>query len=252
MGDLKSIVLHDMKITHVKSNFPLSLGARISGVDDCTYSATGESFSTIVLPQAESTREKILQADDVALGKPLACACVPAETPADTCPPRLWAWWQPRASCSPCPMHDTLLACTDRLLAWPSQPTNSRKNFLATRAPTFPRRVSMVRTRNLTHTHTLTRRSPVYLLCAQRSRSAASCSWPRCAPPTLTLPVRHRSVTLSLTLSFSRLQDHPIVSAVRSAKYNPRTFCALPVPLHPRHVVGVSVLLTHLVSFPFP
>jgi len=67
MGDLKSIVLHDMKITHVKSNFPLSLGARISGVDDCTYSATGESFSTIVLPQAESTREKILQADDVAL-----------------------------------------------------------------------------------------------------------------------------------------------------------------------------------------
>lgn len=67
MGDLKSIVLHDMKITHVKSNFPVALGARISGVDDCTYSATGEAFSTIVLPHAESTREKVLQADDVAL-----------------------------------------------------------------------------------------------------------------------------------------------------------------------------------------
>jgi hypothetical protein len=47
MGDLKSIVLHDMKITHVKSNFPVALGTRISGVDDCTFSSTGESFSTI-------------------------------------------------------------------------------------------------------------------------------------------------------------------------------------------------------------
>ena len=45
MGDLKSVVLHDMKITHVKSNFPVALGARISAVDDITYSSTGEAFS---------------------------------------------------------------------------------------------------------------------------------------------------------------------------------------------------------------
>lgn len=67
MGDLKSIVLHDMKITHVKSNFPVALGARITGVDDCTFSSTGEAFSTIVLPNCESNREKQLQSDDVSL-----------------------------------------------------------------------------------------------------------------------------------------------------------------------------------------
>lgn len=44
-----------------------ALGARISGVDDCTYSSTGESFSTILLPESESIRERELQADDVSL-----------------------------------------------------------------------------------------------------------------------------------------------------------------------------------------
>ena len=67
MGDLKSIVLHDMKITHIKSNFPVALGARITGVDDITYSTTGEAFSTIILPNTESTHPKSLQADDVGL-----------------------------------------------------------------------------------------------------------------------------------------------------------------------------------------
>jgi len=66
-GDLKSIVLHDMKVTHLKSTFPIALGARVSGVDDKTYSSTGEAFSTIVLPHAESTQTKRLQADDVSL-----------------------------------------------------------------------------------------------------------------------------------------------------------------------------------------
>lgn len=47
MGDLKSIVLHDMKAIHIKSTFPCSLGTRVTGVDDKTYSSTGEAFSTI-------------------------------------------------------------------------------------------------------------------------------------------------------------------------------------------------------------
>ena len=38
MGDLKSVVLHDMRVTHVKSSFPMSLGAKISAVDDRTLS----------------------------------------------------------------------------------------------------------------------------------------------------------------------------------------------------------------------
>ena len=67
MGDLKSVVLHNMRITHVKSTFPMALGAKISGVDDCTYSSTGEAFSAIVLPKTESSRVKELQADDVSL-----------------------------------------------------------------------------------------------------------------------------------------------------------------------------------------
>ncbi len=70
------------------------LGAKISGVDDCTFSSTGEAFSTIskhtpfqpsrtqaleynsdkhacvrtVLPHSDSASSKKLQADDVSLG----------------------------------------------------------------------------------------------------------------------------------------------------------------------------------------
>ena len=67
MGDLKSMVLHKMEVNHVKSTFPMSLGARITGVDDCTFSSTGESFSSIVLPNAENNRIVDLQQDDVSL-----------------------------------------------------------------------------------------------------------------------------------------------------------------------------------------
>ena len=74
-GDLKSVVLHKMAVSHVKSTFPMSLGARITGVDDKTYSSTGESFSNIVLPHSESNAVKELQADDVSLGKLCLLAC---------------------------------------------------------------------------------------------------------------------------------------------------------------------------------
>ena len=67
MGDLKSVVLHKLTVQHVKSTFPMSLGARVTGVDDSTFSSTGESYSTIMLPNCESTREMLLQADEVAL-----------------------------------------------------------------------------------------------------------------------------------------------------------------------------------------
>ena len=51
----------------MKSTFPVSLGARITGVDDKTYSSTGEAFSAILLPNSESNATKKLQADDVSL-----------------------------------------------------------------------------------------------------------------------------------------------------------------------------------------
>lgn len=44
-----------------------AVGARITGVDDCTYSSTGESFSAVVLPHSDSHTPKKLQADDVSL-----------------------------------------------------------------------------------------------------------------------------------------------------------------------------------------
>ena len=49
-GDLKSIVLHKMQIDHSRSTFPVALGARITGVDDASFSSTGEAYSAIVLP----------------------------------------------------------------------------------------------------------------------------------------------------------------------------------------------------------
>ena len=68
-GDLSSIVLHSMKLKHSRSSFPVALGLRATGVDDCTFSSTGEAFSTILLPESESARERVLQTDDVSLGK---------------------------------------------------------------------------------------------------------------------------------------------------------------------------------------
>tara|TARA_X000001036_G_scaffold232219_1_gene216941 strand:- start:14 stop:649 length:636 start_codon:yes stop_codon:yes gene_type:complete len=66
-GDLKSIVLHKMQIDHSRSTFPVALGARITGVDDASFSSTGEAYSAIVLPQSENSVGKTLQADDVSL-----------------------------------------------------------------------------------------------------------------------------------------------------------------------------------------
>lgn len=75
-GDLKSMVLHDLSVNHVKSTFPIALGARITGVDDRTFGVTGDAFSTIVLPNAESTVSTSLQADDVSLGVPPPWPCL--------------------------------------------------------------------------------------------------------------------------------------------------------------------------------
>ena len=67
-GDLKSVVLHKMTLAAHKSTFPVALGIRVPGVDDATFSSTGEPYSTIVLPQSETSTGKVLQADDVSLG----------------------------------------------------------------------------------------------------------------------------------------------------------------------------------------
>lgn len=67
LGDLKSVVLHEMNVESVVSTFPLSLGTNIHGVDDNTYTATGENYSMVVLPNTNTTSKRLLQSDDVSL-----------------------------------------------------------------------------------------------------------------------------------------------------------------------------------------
>ena len=66
-GDLKSVVLHNMTMASQKSTFPIALGVRITGVDDATFSQTGEAFSTITMPHADTHIARSLQADDTSL-----------------------------------------------------------------------------------------------------------------------------------------------------------------------------------------
>ena len=67
-GDLKSIVLHKLEMVAQKSSFPVALGIRITGVDDSTFSQTGESYSAVALPNADTHISRTLQEDDTALG----------------------------------------------------------------------------------------------------------------------------------------------------------------------------------------
>ena len=67
-GDLKSVVLHSMTLSSVKSDFDVPVGLKISGVDNSTFSLTGEAYSHVIAPNTESTAARVLQKDDVALG----------------------------------------------------------------------------------------------------------------------------------------------------------------------------------------
>ena len=66
-GDLKSVVLHKMTLAAQKSTFPVALGVRITGVDDSCFSQTGESYSMITMPNADSHQERVLQEDNTEL-----------------------------------------------------------------------------------------------------------------------------------------------------------------------------------------
>lgn len=63
----QSVVLHQMDMASQKSTFPIALGVRITGVDDATFSQTGEAYSAISLPNADTHVSRTLQQDDTAL-----------------------------------------------------------------------------------------------------------------------------------------------------------------------------------------
>ena len=66
-GDLKSVVLHKMTLSAQKSSFPIALGVRITGVDDSCFSQTGESYSMITMPGADTHVSRVLQEDNTEL-----------------------------------------------------------------------------------------------------------------------------------------------------------------------------------------
>lgn len=66
-GDLKSVVLHKMTLAAHKSTFPIALGVRMTGVDDSCFSQTGESYSMIAMPNADSHNARTLQEDNTEL-----------------------------------------------------------------------------------------------------------------------------------------------------------------------------------------
>lgn len=83
-GDLKSVVMHKIAMRNVKSTFPITLGANITGVDANTYSISGEAFSTIVLPHENSQTSITLQEDDCKLAYEFANK-FPGYTAANLC-----------------------------------------------------------------------------------------------------------------------------------------------------------------------
>ncbi len=70
-GDLRSVVLHKMTLGAQKSTFPIALGVRMTGVDDKAFAKTGESYSMITMPNADSHQSRVLQEDNTELVKPL-------------------------------------------------------------------------------------------------------------------------------------------------------------------------------------
>lgn len=43
----QSVVLHELNVDSVVSTFPISLGTKIAGVDDMTFTSTGEAYSMV-------------------------------------------------------------------------------------------------------------------------------------------------------------------------------------------------------------
>ena len=60
-------MLHKMTLSSQKSTFPIALGVRITGVDDSSFSQTGESYSMISMPNADSHVPRVLQEDNTDL-----------------------------------------------------------------------------------------------------------------------------------------------------------------------------------------
>lgn len=75
--------MHKLSVASHTNNFPLAVGARISGVDDSTYSITGEAFSQIVAANSATHTARLLQEDDTSLGVLPLCMRLPSPPPSN-------------------------------------------------------------------------------------------------------------------------------------------------------------------------
>ena len=73
VGDLRTVVLHQVDAGHTKSTFPVALGASITGVDKVFYSSTGKAHSLVTPPHVDTSASTVLQQDDVTIGRRSHC-----------------------------------------------------------------------------------------------------------------------------------------------------------------------------------
>ena len=81
MPPWQSVVLHKMAVSSQRNTFPIALGVRIAGVDDATYSQTGEAYSTVALPATDMHTSRTLQEEG---GQGGIAAFLPASPPSCT------------------------------------------------------------------------------------------------------------------------------------------------------------------------
>lgn len=67
-GDLKSVILHSVSVKAVQSDFPFAIGAKITGVDESTFTRSGKAFSAVFMPKESSHAHRVLQKDNVEVG----------------------------------------------------------------------------------------------------------------------------------------------------------------------------------------
>lgn len=67
VGDLKSVVLHNMTLASATSDFSIPIGIKVTGVDNTAFSLSGEAFSHVVPSNTSTSTARVMQADDVSL-----------------------------------------------------------------------------------------------------------------------------------------------------------------------------------------
>ena len=81
-GDLRQVVIHSIAANNVLSTFPVAVGARMTGVDENTFSSQGTGFSLIIPANQANNNTTTLQKDDVSIAYDFSqkYPCAPPKT----------------------------------------------------------------------------------------------------------------------------------------------------------------------------